>query len=156
MRKSPTPLLSSPRTANTTSKTLGGYLPRDLSTNPTSPSPMSTFTKPFAETAGREGSTTMALLRVLQTILRNKDIGKKIVPIIPDEARTFGFESLFSTCGRLRPRRPALRADRQRRRHLMYYKESKDGQVLEEGINEAGSMGSFIAPEPPTLTSAFP
>ncbi|MEJ2051443.1 MAG: pyruvate dehydrogenase (acetyl-transferring), homodimeric type, partial [Calditrichota bacterium] len=91
----------------------------------------------------REVATTMAYVRVLAKLLRNKDIGKYIVPIVPDEARTFGMEALFrevgiySHTGQLYE---PVDADT-----LLYYKEAKDGQILEEGITEAGSMCSFIA-----------
>ncbi len=101
----------------------------------------------FAEftdgTEGREVSTTMAFVRILTKLLKEKEIGKNIVPIVPDEARTFGMESLFrqvgiySHVGQLYE--PVDAAS------LLYYKESKQGQILEEGITEAGSMASFIA-----------
>jgi len=126
-------------------KALGGYLPSRPQHKPNLDIPdLESFTKPFTE-AGREGSTTMALLRVIQTMLRSKAIGKNIVPIIPDEARTFGFESLFSTNGIYAHAGQLYEPIDKGEGTLMYYKESKDGQVLEEGINEAGSMGSFIA-----------
>ena len=101
----------------------------------------------FAEfdvgTEGREVSTTMAFVRLLSKLLKDKELGKLIVPIVPDEARTFGMESLFrqvgiySSLGQLYE--PVDRDS------LLYYKEAKDGQILEEGITEAGSMSSFLA-----------
>ncbi|AMY11443.1 Pyruvate dehydrogenase E1 component [Luteitalea pratensis] len=92
---------------------------------------------------GRAISTTMAFVRMLTKMLRNKEFGKLVVPIVPDEARTFGMEALFrqvgiySSTGQLYD---PIDSDQ-----LLYYKEAKDGQILEEGITEAGSMSSFIA-----------
>ena len=94
-------------------------------------------------TEGREVSTTMVFVRLLGKLLRDPEIGKLIVPIIPDEARTFGMEALFrqvgiySSVGQLYE---PVDMDT-----LLYYKEAKDGQILEEGITEAGSICSFIA-----------
>ncbi len=105
--------------------------------------PRSVFEE-FAEGSdGRDISTTMAFVRILTKLLKDKQVGKLIVPIIPDEARTFGMESLFrqigiySHAGQLYE---PVDADT-----LLYYHEAKDGQLLEEGITEAGSMCSFIA-----------
>ena len=96
-----------------------------------------------AGTDGRAASTTMVLVRLLGKLLRDKEVGKLIVPIIPDEARTFGMESLFSQIGIYAPSgqlyEPVDKSG------LMYYRESSDGQILEEGITEAGAMASFIA-----------
>ena len=92
---------------------------------------------------GRELSTTMAFVRYLTDLLRNKDFGHRIVPIIPDEARTFGMEALFRQYGIYAPfgqlYEPVDSSS------LLYYREEKNGQILEEGINEAGAMSSFIA-----------
>jgi len=94
-------------------------------------------------TEGRKASTTMVFVKMLAKLLRDKEIGKLVVPIVPDEARTFGMESLFravgiySSIGQLYE--PVDMAT------LLYYKEAKDGQILEEGITEAGSVSSFIA-----------
>ncbi|MFQ5658901.1 MAG: pyruvate dehydrogenase (acetyl-transferring), homodimeric type [Gammaproteobacteria bacterium] len=94
-------------------------------------------------TAGRAISTTMAFVRILNTLIRDKDIGKYVVPIIPDEARTFGMEGMFrqlgiySSIGQLYE--PVDSAQ------VMYYREDKKGQILEEGINEAGAFSSWIA-----------
>ena len=91
----------------------------------------------------REFSTTMALVRILQTLVKDKNIGKHIVPIVPDEARTFGMEGMFrqvgiySSMGQLYTPQDADQ--------LMFYKEDKKGQILEEGINEGGALCSFIA-----------
>jgi len=94
-------------------------------------------------TEGHEISTTMAFVRMLTKLLKDKELGKLIVPIVPDEARTFGMDGLFkqvgiySSVGQL--------YEPVDKNQLLYYKEAKDGQILEEGITEAGSMSSFIA-----------
>ncbi len=101
------------------------------------------FEEFLAGTDGREASTTMVFVRILAKLLRDEQIGDLIVPIVPDEARTFGMEPLFrqvgiySHVGQLYE--PVDAAT------LLYYKEAKDGQILEEGITEAGSMSDFIA-----------
>jgi pyruvate dehydrogenase E1 component len=88
-------------------------------------------------------STTMATVRLLTKLLRREEIGKRIVPIIPDEARTFGMDSLFRQIGIYSPKGQLYEpVDRET---LLYYNEAKDGQILEEGITEAGAMSSFIA-----------
>jgi pyruvate dehydrogenase E1 component len=123
---------------------LGGYLPQRLHKVDALPVPALDFFKSFLEGGGdREISTTMALVRMLTALVKDKGIGKHIVPIVPDEARTFGMEGLFrqigiySSVGQLYE--PAD-ADQ-----LMFYKEDKSGQILEEGITEPGSMASWIA-----------
>ncbi|MBP7775892.1 MAG: pyruvate dehydrogenase (acetyl-transferring), homodimeric type [Acidobacteria bacterium] len=94
-------------------------------------------------TDGRSASTTMVFVRMLSKLLRDEAIGKLIVPIVPDEARTFGMESLFRQVGIYAHAGQLYEpVDRDT---LLYYKEAQDGQILEEGINEAGSMASFIA-----------
>jgi pyruvate dehydrogenase E1 component len=125
-------------------KQLGGYMPaRKLRAKPLAPVAESHFEEFYKGTEGREVSTTMVFVRLLSKLLRDPEIGKLIVPIIPDEARTFGMEALFrqvgiySSVGQLYE---PVDMDT-----LLYYKEAKDGQILEEGITEAGSMGSFIA-----------
>jgi pyruvate dehydrogenase E1 component len=92
---------------------------------------------------GREVSTTMAFVGILRKMLRDPEMGKLIVPIVPDEARTFGMESLFRTVGIYSS--VGQRYEPVDVNTLLYYKEAKDGQILEEGITEAGSMASFIA-----------
>ncbi|MFB3904245.1 MAG: pyruvate dehydrogenase (acetyl-transferring), homodimeric type [Acidobacteriota bacterium] len=123
---------------------LGGYIPsRQVKSSPVKIPSEKLFEEFYAGTEGREVSTTMAYVRLLSKLLRDRDIGKFIVPIIPDEARTFGMESLFrergiySHVGQLYAPVDA--------ETLLYYKEARDGQILEEGITEAGSMSSFIA-----------
>ena len=104
---------------------------------------LSAFDNMLTATGDREISTTMAFVRILSTLVRDKQIGKYIVPIVPDEARTFGMEGMFrqlgiySSAGQL--------YEPQDNDQVMFYKESKDGQILEEGINEAGAFSSWIA-----------
>ncbi|MGB2680923.1 MAG: pyruvate dehydrogenase (acetyl-transferring), homodimeric type [Candidatus Competibacter sp.] len=123
---------------------LGGYLPsrRPKSTALEIP-PLSAFDRLLQASGERQISTTMAFVQMLGTLLRDKTIGKFIVPIVPDESRTFGMEGLFrqlgiySAVGQLYKPQDADQ--------LMYYREDKSGQVLQEGINEAGAMSSWIA-----------
>lgn len=125
---------------------LGGTLPkrRQKATHEALTIPaLNAFEAQLQSTQDREISTTMAFVRILTSLLKDKQIGKYIVPIIPDEARTFGMEGLFRQIGiyssegqKYRP----VDADQ-----VMYYREAKDGQILEEGINEAGSFCSWIA-----------
>ncbi len=125
-------------------KHLGGYLPeRRVRAKPINPVSDAHFEEFFRGTEGREASTTMVFVRLLGKLLRDPEVGKLIVPIIPDEARTFGMEALFrqvgiySSVGQLYE---PVDMDT-----LLYYKEALNGQILEEGITEAGSMCSFIA-----------
>ena len=125
-------------------KELGGYLPlRKTDVRPIKTPPEDIFEEFYKGTEGRDVSSTMVFVRILAKLLKDKEIGKYIVPIVPDEARTFGMEALFrqigiySHAGQLYE--PVDSAS------LLYYKEAKDGQILEEGITEAGSMSSFIA-----------
>jgi pyruvate dehydrogenase E1 component len=101
------------------------------------------FKEFFDGSEGREVSTTMAYVGMLRKMLKDPEIGKLIVPIVPDEARTFGMESLFRTAGIYSSQ--GQRYEPVDASTLMYYKEATDGQILEEGITEAGSMASFIA-----------
>ena len=97
---------------------------------------------------GRESSTTMAFVRILNILVKDKNIGKQVVPIVADESRTFGMEGMFrqlgiwSSTGQLYTPQDADQ--------LMYYKEDKNGQILQEGINEAGAMSSWMAAQPLT------
>ncbi len=91
----------------------------------------------------REISTTMAFVRIMTTLCRDKTIGKQVVPIVPDESRTFGMEGMFRQLGIYNPKGQLYKPEDADQ--LMYYKESKDGQVLQEGINEAGAMADWIA-----------
>lgn len=125
-------------------KELGGYVPnRELNVRPIENFDGSVFDEFYKGSGDREAATTMAFVRMLAKLLRDKDIGDLIVPIVPDEARTFGMEALFRQVGiysHLGQLYEPVDADT-----LLYYKEAKDGQILEEGITEAGSMSSFIA-----------
>ncbi|MCH7773405.1 MAG: pyruvate dehydrogenase (acetyl-transferring), homodimeric type [Bacteroidetes bacterium] len=123
---------------------LGGFVPsRKTDIRPIKTPPESIFEEFYEGTNGREVSTTMVFVRILTKLLKDKEIGKYIVPIVPDEARTFGMESLFRQIGiyaHAGQLYEPVDAD-----SLLYYKEAKNGQILEEGITEAGSMSSFIA-----------
>lgn len=123
---------------------LGGYLPaRFVNQNSLSIPPLETFSHLLESTGEREISTTMAFVRLLTTLIKDPNIGKLIVPIVPDESRTFGMEGLFRQIGIFSPKgqlyEPVDKAQ------LMYYRQSKDGQYLEHGINEAGAMASWMA-----------
>jgi pyruvate dehydrogenase E1 component len=123
---------------------LGGSLParRPHSVSITAP-PLETFKAQLEGTGEREISTTMAFVRILAALLRDKELGRHIVPIVPDESRTFGMEGLFRQVGIYSPH--GQRYSPQDSEQLMFYKEDKHGQILEEGITEAGSISSFIA-----------
>ncbi len=105
--------------------------------------PLATFDKELKSSGDREISTTMAFVRILTTLLRDKNIGRRVVPIVPDESRTFGMEGLFRSVGIYNPLGQTYTP--QDRDQMSYYKESVDGQVLQEGINEAGAMADWIA-----------
>ena len=123
---------------------LGGYLPaRRRQSEPLVIPPLSAFEPQLKSTEGREISTTMAFVRVLNTLLRDKNIGKRIVPIVPDESRTFGMEGMFRQYGIFSQVGQLYRP--QDADQLSYYKEDRSGQMLQEGINEAGAMASWIA-----------
>jgi pyruvate dehydrogenase E1 component len=123
---------------------LGGYLPERRPRRITIQAPpLEYFAETIRGSEGRQVSTTMAFVRVLTLLLRHPQIGKLIVPIIPDEARTFGMESLFRQIGIYASQGQLYRPVDQEM--FLYYKESKDGQIIEEGITEAGSMASFTA-----------
>ena len=125
-------------------KKLGGFLPKRNQTAPSLEVPDQKFFAEFHKGSERfEVSTTMAFVRLLSTLLRHKGIGRRIVPIIPDEARTFGMDPLFREIGIYSPKGQLY--EPVDKKTLLFYNESKDGQILEEGINEAGAMSSFIA-----------
>jgi pyruvate dehydrogenase E1 component len=125
-------------------KSLGGHVPtRMVRVEPLQAPVEPLFEEFYAGTEGRKASTTMVFVRMLSKLLRDKEIGDLIVPIVPDEARTFGMESLFRAVGiysHVGQKYEPVDMDT-----LLYYKEAKDGQILEEGITEAGSLSSFIA-----------
>ena len=125
-------------------KELGGFLPARRQKSKALKIPdISAFDNVTNSSGEREISTTMAFVRILSTLVRDKELGKYVVPIVPDEARTFGMEGMFrqlgiySSMGQL--------YEPQDSDQVMFYKEQKDGQILEEGINEAGSFSSWIA-----------
>jgi len=123
---------------------LGGYVPsRAVKVEPLKTPPDDLFEEFYKGTGGREVATTMVMVRLLSVLLKDSQIGKLIVPIVPDEARTFGMESLFRQVGIYSSKGQLYEpVDKE---SLLYYKEQKDGAILEEGITEAGSMSSFIA-----------
>jgi pyruvate dehydrogenase E1 component len=123
---------------------LGGYTPqRKVRATPLVADHDELFREFHDGSDGREVSTTMAFVAMLRKMLKHPEIGKLIVPIVPDEARTFGMESLFRTVGIYSS--VGQKYEPVDVNTLLYYKEAKDGQILEEGITEAGSMASFIA-----------
>jgi pyruvate dehydrogenase E1 component len=123
---------------------LGGYMPRRApNTAPILAPPLATFQESLDGSAGREVSSTMAFVRVLTLLLKDPALGKHVVPIIPDEARTFGMESLFRQFGIYASQGQLYKPHDAEM--FLYYKESKDGQILEEGITEAGGLASFTA-----------
>jgi pyruvate dehydrogenase E1 component len=123
---------------------LGGFLPsRRRTAESLAVPPLSAFERFLKSTEEREISTTMAFVQILHTLVRDKTIGKRVVPIVPDESRTFGMEGMFRQLGiwnQLGQLYTPQDADQ-----LMFYKESKDGQILQEGINEAGAMCDWMA-----------
>lgn len=124
--------------------TLNGYLPsRKADFDPVVAPALEAFAAQLKSTGEREISTTMSFVRILSSLVKDKQIGKQIVPIVPDEARTFGMEGMFKTVG-------IYSSEGQKYTphdagQMMSYHESATGQILEEGINEAGSMASWIA-----------
>ena len=125
-------------------ESLGGYTPqRKTRSAPIAADHDELFREFHDGSDGREVSTTMAFVAMLRKMLKHPEIGKLIVPIVPDEARTFGMESLFRTIGIYSS--VGQKYEPVDVNTLLYYKEAKDGQILEEGITEAGSMASFIA-----------
>ncbi len=125
---------------------LGGYLPQrrrtaDESLKTPELAAFQVMLEPTA--AGREISTTQAFVRILTAVLRDKEIGPRTVPIVPDEARTFGMEGMFRQLGIYAPE--GQKYEPVDRDQVMYYREDAAGQILEEGINEAGAFSSWIA-----------
>jgi pyruvate dehydrogenase E1 component len=122
---------------------LGGFLPERRVTPKTLEMPKADLYEEFSAGTDQKIATTMAMVRLVRKLLRDKKVGHRVVPIIPDEARTFGMESLFpdfkiyAARGQLYEPVDA--------KHLLAYREAQNGQILEEGITEAGSMGSFTA-----------
>ena len=123
---------------------LGGFLPnRAVKAEPLKVPDLESYAEFLKGSERFEVSTTMAFVRLLSSLLRNKEIGRRIVPIIPDEARTFGMDPLFREIGIYAPRGQVYEpVDSE---SLLYYHETRDGQILEEGITESGAMSSFVA-----------
>ena len=125
-------------------KQLGGFLPqRVVSAKPLEVPKLAAFAELLKGSGKFELSTTMGFVRLLSLLVRDKTIGRQIVPIIPDEARTFGLDALFREIGIYSSKGQLY--EPVDKKSLLYYHEAKDGQILEEGITEAGSMASFIA-----------
>ncbi len=127
-----------------TRSALGGSIPvRQFSLNPLDVPELNEFQAVLDGSAGREISTTMGFVRILSILLRNKAIADRIVPIVPDEARTFGMEGLFKQLGIYNPKGQVYTpVDKGT---LMWYREDAKGQLLQEGINEAGGFSSWLA-----------
>ncbi len=123
---------------------LKGYIPkRQAKSAPLEVPPLENFAKQLESTGDREISSTMAFVRIISTLAKDKNIGKQVVPIVADEARTFGMEGMFRQLG-------IYAANGQKYKpedadQIMFYKESQDGQILEEGINESGAMSAWLA-----------
>ncbi|MBA2350866.1 MAG: pyruvate dehydrogenase (acetyl-transferring), homodimeric type [Burkholderiales bacterium] len=123
---------------------LGGYLPSRRANAPKLPvPPLSAFEALLKNSGERENSTTMAFVRILSLLVRDKAIGKYVVPIVPDEARTFGMEGMFRQLAIYSPEGQMY--EPMDKLQLMYYREEINGQILQEGINEAGAFSSWMA-----------
>ena len=116
--------------------------------------PLSAFANQLKSSGKREISTTMAFVRMLSSLVKDKDMGERVVPIVPDEARTFGMEGMFRQLGiyssvgqRYTPHDAG---------QIMFYKEDEKGQILEEGINEAGAFSAWLAAATSYSTSGYP
>jgi pyruvate dehydrogenase E1 component len=123
---------------------LGGYLPARASTAaPLAPPPLADYARFALQADGKEMSTTMALVRMISGLLKDKAVGPRIVPIIADEARTFGMADLFRQIGIYSPLGQLYQPEDADQ--VSYYREAANGQILEEGINEAGALASWVA-----------
>ena len=136
-------------------KALGGYLPSLNPSDEKLPIPeLSAFQTQLESSGDREFSTTMAFVRILNTLIKDKELGKRIVPIVPDESRTFGMEGMFRQIGIWNTQ--GQHYVPQDKEQLMFYKESTDGQIMQEGINEPGAMCSWIAAATSYANNRFP
>lgn len=136
-------------------KVLGGYLPKRRRKSEKLQTPeLNLFKKQLDSSGDREISTTMAFVQMLMTMIRDKNISDRIVPIVPDEARTFGMEGLFNSIGIYAPMGQQYQPEDSD--SLLKYKESAKGQLLQEGINEAGAMSSWIAASTSYSSNNFP
>jgi pyruvate dehydrogenase E1 component len=123
---------------------LGGFLPKRNHNAPALKTPdLSIFNAMLKSTGDREISTTMAFVRILTALIRDKSVGKNIVPIVPDEARTFGMEGLFRSFGIYSSSGQLYEPEDSGK--VMWYREDTKGQILQEGINEAGAMAEWIS-----------
>jgi len=122
---------------------LGGFIPARIVKPVALDVPKADYFAEFFKGSTTDASTTMAFVRLLTILLRHKTVGKNVVPIIPDEARTFGMDALFKDIGIYSSKGQLY--EPVDKKSLLYYLEKKDGQILEEGISEAGAMASFIA-----------
>ncbi len=126
-------------------KALGGPTPSRPTVHPVTEVPTLAEYSAFTEASKGEMSTTMGFVRLLTKLCKDKKIGKHVVPIVPDESRTFGMEGMFASVGIYAHGGQLYDPIDRKDGNLMYYKEARDGQILEEGITEAGSMSSFNA-----------
>ncbi len=134
---------------------LGGFLPsREVISNPLTTPDLSAFDALLQGSADRTQSTTMVLGRILNVLLKDKNIGQRMVPIFSDEVRTFGLETLFRQVGIYSPMGQLYTPED--KEQFLYYHEAENGQVLEEGITEAGCMASWIAAATSYATNRFP
>ena len=123
---------------------LKGYIPkRQAVSAPMEIPPLENFAKQLESTGDREISSTMAFVRIISTLAKDKNIGERVVPIVADEARTFGMEGMFRQLGIYAVNGQKYKPEDSDQ--IMFYKESQDGQILEEGINEAGAMSAWLA-----------
>jgi pyruvate dehydrogenase E1 component len=123
---------------------LGGYVPARRRTAPPIAAPdLGTVAQFALDANGKEMSTTMALVRIMNALLRDKTLGSRVVPIVADEARTFGMDNMFRQVGIYAPEGQLY--EPQDAESMLYYREARNGQLLEEGINEAGALSSWIA-----------
>ncbi|TXS91300.1 pyruvate dehydrogenase (acetyl-transferring), homodimeric type [Parahaliea maris] len=134
---------------------LGGPLPaRRAQPELLNTPPLATFDNQLKGSGKREISTTMAFVRVLSALVKDKEIGERVVPIVPDEARTFGMEGMFRQLGIYSS--VGQRYTPQDAGQIMFYKEDQKGQILEEGINEAGAFSAWLAAATSYSTSNYP
>ena len=134
---------------------LGGYLPQRISKSETLKAPeLSLFERLLKDTGERETSTTQAMVQAISILTRDKKLGPRLVPIVPDEARTFGMEGMFRQVGIYAYE--GQKYEPVDKDQLMYYREDSSGQILQEGINEAGAVSSWIAAGTSYSHSDFP
>ncbi|MGZ8273489.1 MAG: alpha-ketoglutarate dehydrogenase [Burkholderiaceae bacterium] len=134
---------------------LGGYLPsRDATSETITPPSVDAFGRFALEAAGKEMSTTMAFVRMLSGLIKHRELGPRVVPIIADEARTFGMADLFRQIGIYSPVGQLYQPEDSTQ--ISFYKEAINGQILEEGINEAGAIASWVAAGTSYSTNGLP